>query len=111
MARPYVEAVSEVTLTVGAGETVGIVGESGSGKTTLGRALLGLVATAGGSIRLLGREIAGLSEEGWRTVRRDLAMMFQDPVGSLSPRQSVRALLTEPMLIHGRSAGGGRARG
>ena len=87
------------------GETVGIVGESGSGKTTFGRALIGLVAPAGGSIRFLGREVAGLREAGWRRVRRDIAMMFQDPVGSLSPRQSVRALLTEPMVIHGARGG------
>ena len=91
VAQPYAEAVAGVSLTVHAGETVGIVGESGSGKTTLGRALMGLVALAGGSIRFLGREVAGLPEAGWRRVRRDIAMMFQDPVGSLSPRQSVRA--------------------
>ena len=103
-AQPYVEAVAGVSLTVHAGATFGIVGESGSGKTTLGRALMGLVGIAGGSIRFLGREVAGLPEAGWRGVRRDVAMMFQDPVGSLSPRQSVRALLTEPMIIHG---GGG----
>ena len=105
VARPYVEAVAGVSLTVHAGETVGIVGESGSGKTTFGRALIGLVAPAGGSIRFLGREVAGLPEAGWRRVRRDIAMMFQDPVGSLSPRQSVRGLLTEPMVIHGARGG------
>ena len=105
VARPYIEAVASVSLTVRAGETVGIVGESGSGKTTFGRALIGLVALAGGSIRFLGREVAGLPEAEWRSVRRDIAMMFQDPVGSLSPRQSVRALLTEPMVIHGARGG------
>ena len=104
-ARRDIEAVDNVSLTVRAGETVGIVGESGSGKTTFCRALIGLVAPASGSIRFLGREVAGLPESGWRIVRRDIAMMFQDAVGSLSPRQSVRALLTEPMVIHG--AGGG----
>ena len=66
---------------------------------------MGLVAPAGGSIRFLGREVAGLREDGWRRVRRDIAMMFQDPVGSLSPRQSVRGLLTEPMVIHGARGG------
>ncbi len=83
-----------------AGETLGLVGESGSGKTTLGRAILNLVPISGGQVRL-GREIRSLPERQFKPLRRDMAMMFQDPIGSLTPRKSVRALITEPFLIHG----------
>jgi oligopeptide/dipeptide ABC transporter ATP-binding protein len=98
--QSYVEAVAGVSLTIHASETVGIVGESGSGKTTFARALIGLIGLDGGAIRFLGRDVSGLPEAGWRRVRRDVAIMFQDPFGSLSPRQPVRSLLTEPLAIH-----------
>ncbi len=98
---PFVDAVLDVSLTVRPGETVGLVGESGSGKTTLGRCILNLVPGESGSVRFEGREILGLPERRFKPLRRDMAMMFQDPVGSLSPRKSVRALITEPLQIHG----------
>ncbi|MFO1038638.1 MAG: ABC transporter ATP-binding protein [Geminicoccaceae bacterium] len=98
---PSLDAVAGVSLALKAGETVGIVGESGSGKTSLGRALMGLVRSSSRSIRLLGQEVSGLDEAGWRGMRREVAMMFQDPVGSLSPRLSVRSLLVEPFVVHG----------
>jgi oligopeptide/dipeptide ABC transporter ATP-binding protein len=97
---PFVDAVLEVSLSVRPGETVGLVGESGSGKTTMGRAILNLVASQGGSVRFEGEEVRGLAESRFKPLRRDMAMMFQDPVGSLSPRLSVRALITEPLVIH-----------
>ena len=97
----HVDAVLDVSLDVRAGETVGLVGESGSGKTTLGRAILHLVAAQGGSIRFEGREVREIGETAFKPLRRNMAMMFQDPVGSLSPRKSVRALITEPLQIHG----------
>jgi oligopeptide/dipeptide ABC transporter ATP-binding protein len=77
------------------------VGESGSGKTTLGRTILNLLAARSGAVRFEGRDVAGLPERQFKPLRRDMAMMFQDPVGSLSPRKSVRALITEPFQIHG----------
>ena len=77
------------------------VAESGSGKTTLVRAIAGLQRVAGGSIRFLGDELAGRGEAAYRAHRRHIAMMFQDPVGSLSPRKTVKALITEPYLIQG----------
>ncbi|WP_371055118.1 dipeptide ABC transporter ATP-binding protein [Rhodosalinus sp. K401] len=98
---PFVDAVLDVSLSVREGETVGLVGESGSGKTTLGRAVLHLVASQGGSVRFGGEEIRTMREGRFKPLRRDMAMMFQDPVGSLSPRKSVRALITEPLQIHG----------
>ena len=99
--RPaYIEAVSGVTFSLPAASTFGLVGESGSGKTTLGRALVGLVPPSGGEIRFEGAERPH-SAAGWKRWRRQMAMMFQDPVGSLSPRLTVRALVTEPLAIHG----------
>ncbi|MDF1727040.1 MAG: ABC transporter ATP-binding protein [Sulfitobacter sp.] len=97
----HVDAVLDVSLDVRTGETVGLVGESGSGKTTMGRAILHLVAAQGGSIRFEGQEVLGLRETAFKPLRRHMAMMFQDPIGSLSPRKSVRALITEPLQIHG----------
>ncbi len=79
-----------------AATTFALVGESGSGKTTLGRAIVGLVDAQAGSIRFDGAELLGLSERALKPHRRSIAMMFQDPVGSLSPRLTVRALITEP---------------
>ena len=98
---PFVDAVAEVSLAVRAGETLGLVGESGSGKTTLGRAVLGLNHVHSGNIRFRGTDLVGLSQAGYRKQRRDIGMMFQDPIGSLSPRQTVEQLLTEPLIVHG----------
>ncbi len=97
----HVDAVLDVSLSVAPGETVGLVGESGSGKTTLGRCVLNLVAAQAGSVRFEGQEIRNMPEGRFKPLRRDMAMMFQDPIGSLSPRKSVRALITEPFQIHG----------
>jgi oligopeptide/dipeptide ABC transporter ATP-binding protein len=96
-----IEAVAGVSLQVEEGETLAIVGESGSGKTTLARAMCGLVPVAAGSIRIAGREVVGLGDRELKSVRRQMAMMFQDPVGSLSPRMPVRSLLAEPFRVHG----------
>jgi oligopeptide/dipeptide ABC transporter ATP-binding protein len=97
---PHVDAVLDVSLSVAPGETVGLVGESGSGKTTLGRSILNLVAARSGSVRFEGREVRNMAERRFKPLRRDMAMMFQDPVGSLSPRQTVLSLITEPFDIH-----------
>lgn len=96
-----IEAVAGVSLQLAAGETLGIVGESGSGKTTLARAITGLLPVSTGSVRFQGRELVGLDQRAFQGIRRQVAMMFQDPVGSLSPRLTVRSLITEPYRIHG----------
>jgi len=96
-----IEAVSGVSLRLEAGETLALVGESGSGKTTLARAIIGLLPAADGSIRFQGDEIRGLAERELKPYRRHITMMFQDPVGSLSPRLTVGALIAEPFRIHG----------
>ena len=101
VADPFVDAVLDASLSVGHGETLGLVGESGSGKTTLGRTILNLTRASAGSVRFEGREVLGLPERALKPLRRDMAMMFQDAIGSLSRRKSVRALITEPFVIHG----------
>ena len=100
-ADPFIEAVAGVSFTVDPGETVGIVGESGSGKTTLARAITGLVPAQEGSVRFQGAELRGLKTADLIPYRKDISMMFQDPIGSLSPRLSVRSIVTEPFRIQG----------
>ena len=100
-AVPYVEAVAGVSFDLAPARTLALVGESGSGKTTLGRALIGLVQPSGGRIRFEGADRPLRSASAWKRWRRQMAMMFQDPVGSLSPRLAVRALIAEPLAIHG----------
>ena len=91
---PWLDAVLDVSLSVGSGETVALVGESGSGKTTLGRSVMGLVRPQKGSIQFEGTELCGLSEAAYKPVRRNIAMMFQDPVASLSRRRSIKAQIS-----------------
>ncbi|SDG28182.1 peptide/nickel transport system ATP-binding protein [Limimonas halophila] len=100
---PFIDAVCGVSFEVRAGETLGLVGESGSGKSTVARAIMGLTPSQEGSVRFEGRELRGMAARELRALRADMAMMFQDPVGSLSPRLTVRALITEPFRIHGRT--------
>lgn len=90
--------LEDVTLELRRGETLGLVGESGSGKTTLARAVIGLVRKTGGRIVFDGRPLERAAD--FRAIRREAAMMFQDPVGSLSPRLKVGTLLLEPCRIH-----------
>jgi peptide/nickel transport system ATP-binding protein len=97
---PKIDVLLDVNLDLRVGETLGLVGESGSGKTTLGRTILGLVRARSGSVKLRGRELIGLGERQFRPLRENMAMMFQDPIGSLSPRQSVRSLIMEPFDVH-----------
>lgn len=98
---PFIDAVCGVSFSVGEGETLGLVGESGSGKSTIARSVMGLVPAHSGSVKFDGQELTGLGQSAYGAVRRNLAMMFQDPVGSLSPRLTVRSLITEPFKIHG----------
>jgi oligopeptide/dipeptide ABC transporter ATP-binding protein len=97
---PFLDAVLEVSFALAAGQTLGIVGESGSGKSTLGRAIMGLVPAARGRIAFDGASLSARSDGALRPWRRQMAMMFQDPVASLSPRLTVRRLLSEPFKIH-----------
>ncbi|MFJ8445801.1 dipeptide ABC transporter ATP-binding protein [[Kitasatospora] papulosa] len=96
-----VTAVDDVSLTVHSGETLGIVGESGSGKTTLGRMLVRLDDPTAGRLRYGGREIGSLPEKALRPFRRELQMVFQDPVASLNPRRSVGESVADPLRAAG----------
>ncbi len=98
--RAVLRAVDGVDLTLMPGETLGVVGESGSGKSTLARAILNLVRPTAGSVAVLGRELAALSPSGMRGVRRDLQVVFQDPLASLNPRMTVGAIVSEPLRTH-----------
>ncbi|NIJ09994.1 oligopeptide/dipeptide ABC transporter ATP-binding protein [Saccharomonospora amisosensis] len=97
----HVYAVDGVSLTVHKGETYGLVGESGCGKSTLGRALLRLVEPTSGRIVFDGVDLGTLKGERMRRMRRRMQMVFQDPLSSLDPRQSVESLLVEGMRAHG----------
>ncbi|MGW4856289.1 dipeptide ABC transporter ATP-binding protein [Streptomyces sp. NPDC004288] len=99
--RSAVTAVEEASLTVRAGETLGVVGESGSGKTTLGRMLVRLLDPTAGELRYAGTEIGALPERALRPVRRELQMVFQDPVASLNPRRSVGESIADPLRVAG----------
>ena len=97
----YVYAVDGVDLAIRRGETYGLVGESGCGKSTLGRAILNLEPPTDGRVVFDGVDIASLKGETLRRTRKDIQMVFQDPMSSLDPRQSVESLLIEGMRAHG----------
>ena len=96
----WLTAVDDVSLTLRAGETLGVVGESGCGKSTLGRALLGLVKLHAGTIHLAGNRLDRASGERLRQMRRGIQMVFQDPLGSLDPRMTVGQSVAEPIEIY-----------
>ncbi len=100
-AKGEVRAVNEVSLTIEAGETLGIIGESGSGKSTLGRLILRLIEPTSGEIFYAGRNLLAANSSQLRELRRDMQIIFQDPFGSLDPRMRVAEIIEEPLVIHG----------
>ncbi|SFE06359.1 ABC transporter ATP-binding protein [Blastococcus tunisiensis] len=103
----HVRAVDGVDLDIDRGSTYGLVGESGCGKSTLGRAILRLEEPTAGEVVFDGTDVASLKGEPLRQMRQRMQMVFQDPLGSLDPRQNVESLLSEPLHAHG--LGGGKA--
>jgi ABC-type oligopeptide transport system ATPase subunit len=98
---PTVKALNGVSFTIEAGRSMGIVGESGSGKSTLARLVMALDPPTAGSVKLMGRDLHQLPREELRQARRDIQMVFQDPYGSLDPRQTVERIVTEPLSAQG----------
>ncbi|NLL48359.1 MAG: ABC transporter ATP-binding protein [Firmicutes bacterium] len=99
--RGVIQAVSDVSLTIGHGETFGIVGESGCGKTTLANAMIGMVKPTSGQVLFNGADLNALAREEFKRTRRQMQMIFQDPYSSLNPRFNVYQIISEPMLIRG----------
>ena len=99
-ASKHNRAVDGVSLTIGAGETLGLVGESGCGKSTLGRCISRLYRPTSGSIRFHGKDITGLSGAALMPFRQHIQMIFQDPMESLNSRHTVGEILEEPFIIH-----------
>jgi oligopeptide transport system ATP-binding protein len=95
-----VHAVDGVDLTIRQGETLGLVGESGCGKSTLGRSILRLVEPSAGEVLFKGRDVLRMGSSAMRRMRREMAMIFQDPFSSLDPRQTVGDILGEAIEIH-----------
>ena len=95
----HVKAVDRVSLIVQAGETLGLVGESGCGKSTLGRTVIGLTRPTGGTIRFDGNDLTKLNRAAQKQRRRQMQMVFQDPVGSLNPRFRIRDIVLEGRRI------------
>ncbi|MEC5341265.1 ATP-binding cassette domain-containing protein [Brenneria populi] len=94
-------AVKDVSFHISSGETYALVGESGSGKSTTGRSLLGLTAASGGEVLFAGQSLLTFDNRRWREVRKDIQMIFQDPLSSLDPKRSVGYSIEEPLIIHG----------
>lgn len=99
-----VKAVDGVSFTIDSGEVVGLVGESGSGKSTVGRTCIRLIEPTGGEISFLGEDLRGASGEKLRSLRKEVQMVFQDPLASLNPRKTVLENIGEPLLYHKRVA-------
>ncbi len=95
----WLTAVDGASLVIQAGGALGVVGESGCGKSTLGRALIGLVPVAGGELHFAGERVDGRTRAGWRKLRRELQIVFQDPPGSLDPRLTVGQSVGEPLAV------------
>jgi len=95
-----VKAVNDVSFDVARGETLGVVGESGCGKTTTGRTILRLIEPTSGEIRFEGRDVRSMGTSQLRKLRREMQIIFQDPVSSLNPRMTIGAIVREGLTIH-----------
>ena len=100
-AKPQtLKAVKDVSFKLYEGETLGVVGESGCGKSTLARAIIGLVEASEGEILWLGKNLRKQSAKQWKDTRKDIQMIFQDPLASLNPRMNIGEIIAEPLKIY-----------
>src|SRR3954471_20420530 len=104
----HVKAVDGVSFELNAGKTLGLVGESGCGKTTVGRTILRLIPATGGTVRYKGDDFFSHRGEDLRRLRRQMQIIFQDPVSSLNPRMTVANNIGEPLTVHGIARGSQR---
>jgi len=95
----HVRALNGVSVQVAAGKSLGIVGESGSGKSTFARVVMALERPTAGQVTLLGRDLNRIPPDELRRARRDFKMVFQDPYGSLDPRQTIARIVAEPLTV------------
>jgi oligopeptide/dipeptide ABC transporter ATP-binding protein len=100
-----VHAVDDVSLTLQEGQTLGVVGESGCGKSTLARCIVRLLEPTAGTLRFRGRDITHLNRRGLMPLRREVQLVFQDPVASLNPRKRVGQIIGTPLRLHGMERG------
>ncbi len=101
---PVVQALRGVSLTMHSGRSLGVVGESGSGKSTLARLVMSLEKPTSGTVHLLGQDMGELDAARLRAARRDFQMVFQDPYGSLDPRQKIEKIVCEPLAALGKTS-------
>ncbi len=98
--KDYIKAVDDVSFTIKKGETFGLVGESGSGKSTLGRMIVNLIPPTEGNILFENKNILQLNSKDKRSIRKDLQVVFQDPMSSLNPRMKIIDIIAEPFSVH-----------